>query len=210
MKKRILITWILMGITAGCSGWYSSQGDIYFQDDFSKPSSGWDRVSGSDGITDYADGKYRIFSFTADYYIWATTGRNFPADVRIEVDVEKKAGPDQDVFGILCRYRNEKNFYILMISGDGQAGIARRTPAGEMQMLSGDSMTVNPNIHPGLEINHLRADCAGTNLALYVNDVLVASAANAEITRGDAGLWLGAYDRPGSDLYFDDFIVRKP
>jgi hypothetical protein len=208
--KRFLVTWILLVITVGCNGWLSPRGDIYFQDDFSKSSSGWDRVSGSDGVTDYSGGSYRIFSAIPDYYIWATAGRNFPADVRIEVDVEKKAGPDQDVFGVLCRYRNEKSFYILMISGDGQAGIARRTPAGEVQMLSGDSMTVNPNIRSGLATNHLRADCYGANLALYVNDVLVASAANAEVAGGDAGLWLGSYDRPGSDLFFDNFIVRKP
>jgi hypothetical protein len=186
------------------------QGDVYFQDDFSNPASGWDRVKGADGVTDYVDGGYRIFSATPDYYLWAASGHSFPDDVRLEVDVTKKAGPDADVFGVLCRYRDNKNFYILMISGDGQGGIAKRSAAGDLVMLSGDSLKSNPGIRPGLASNHLRADCVGSNLSLYVNDLLVATAADEELTGGDAGLWLGAYDTPGSDLIFDNFVVRKP
>jgi hypothetical protein len=197
-------------VLAGCSAWSMPQGGVYFQDDFSNPSSGWDRVSGSDGLTDYADGAYRIFSATPNYYMWATPGRNFPGDVRIEVDVTKKSGPDADVFGVLCRYKDERNFYILMISGDGQAGIAKRSQTADLTILSGESLQTNPAIHPGLSTNHLRADCSGTSLALYVNGILVSTAADAEFSGGDAGLWLGAYDQPGTDLYFDNFVVRKP
>ncbi len=186
------------------------QGDVYFQDDFSNSSSGWDRVQGADGVTDYADGGYRLFSATPNYYMWATPGRDFADDVRIEVDVTKKDGPDSDVFGVLCRYQDAKNFYILMISGDGQAGIAKRSSAGDLVMLSGESLKSNPGIHPGLADNHLRADCIGASLSLFVNELLVATATDVEFSGGDAGLWLGAYDLPGSDLFFDNFIVRKP
>jgi hypothetical protein len=209
MRPRIGIL-LLALLLAGCSALSMPQGDVYFQDDFSNPLSGWDRLSASDGVTDYSDGAYRIFSATSDYYMWATPGRDFPNDVRIEVDVAKKDGPNEDVFGVLCRYRDEKNFYILMISADGQAGIAKRSAAGDLVMLSGESLQPDPAIRLGLATNHLRADCSGTSLALYVNGVLTATATDSEFSGGDAGLWLGAYDRPGSDVFFDDFIVRKP
>jgi hypothetical protein len=208
--NRFLWLGVLALALSGCSAFSAPQGDAYFQDDFSSAGSGWDRVEGSDGVTDYADGAYRIFSATPDYYMWATSGRSYPDDVRIEVDVVKKAGPDADVFGILCRYRDAKNFYILMISGDGQGGIAKRSSGGDLVMLSDDSLKSNPGIHTGLAANHLRADCVGSNLSLYVNDLLVATAADGELSGGDAGLWLGAYDNPGSDLFFDNFLVRKP
>ncbi len=209
MKNRIAF-FLLSLLLASCGIVSMPQGDLYFQDDFSDPGSGWDRVEGADGVTDYADGTYRIFSATANYYMWATPGRQFPGDVRIEVDVRKKSGPNSDVFGVLCRYRDEKNFYILMISGDGQAGIAKRSAAADLVMLSGESLKSNPAIHPGLSANHLRADCSGTSLSLYVNDILVSTATDAEFAAGDAGLWLGAYDHPGTDLFFDNFLVRKP
>ena len=209
LKNRIAL-FLLAILLASCGAWSMPQGDMYFQDDFSSTGSGWDRVEAADGVTDYADGTYRIFSATPDYYMWATPGRQFPGDVRIEVDVTKKSGPNADVFGVLCRYRDEKNFYILMISGDGQAGIAKRSAAADLVMLSGETLKSNPAIRPGLAANHLRADCSGISLSLYVNDVLVSTATDAEITAGDAGLWLGAYDQPGTDLFFDNFIVRKP
>jgi hypothetical protein len=206
--------WLLMGLFAlalgGCASASISPDGIYYQDDFSNPASGWDRAAGTDGVTDYSAGMYRIFSATSDYYMWATAHRSFPSDVRIEVDVTKKSGADQDVFGVLCRYKNEKNFYILMISGDGQAGIAKRTSDADLMMLSGESMKSDPSIHPGPATNHLRAECIGSKLSLYANDTLVASATDPDFTGGDAGLWLGTYDRPGTDLYFDNFIVRKP
>jgi hypothetical protein len=196
-------------LLAGCGVFGMPRGDEYFRDDFSSIFSGWDRVKASDGVTDYSDGAYRIFSATADYYMWATPGRTFPNDVRIEVDVTKKGGSDADVFGVLCRYQDKDNFYILMISGDGQAGIAKRS-AGVLMMLSGESLAFHPDIRRGLATNHLRADCSGAGLSLYANEILVAAASDSEFTGGDAGLWLGAYDRPGSDVFFDDFVVRKP
>jgi hypothetical protein len=209
MKNRIAL-FLLPILLASCGAWSVPQGDVYFQDDFSTPGSGWDRAQGADGVTDYADGAYRIFSATPDYYMWATPGRQFPGDVRIEVDITKKSGPNADVFGVLCRYKDEKNFYILMISGDSQAGIAKRSAAADLVMLSGETLKSNPAIRSGLAANHLRADCSGTSLSLYVNDVLVSTATDAEFSAGDAGLWLGAYDQPGTDLFFDNFIVRKP
>jgi hypothetical protein len=207
--RRAFAIGIAACFLSGCSLWSMDPGDVYFQDDFSNPGSGWDRVDAADGVTDYVDGAYRIFSATADYYLWATCGRKFPNDVRIEVDAVRRGGSDADVFGILCRYRNAKNFYILMISGDGQGGIAKQT-GGDLVMLSAESLKSNPGIHTGLEPNRLRADCVGSTLSLYVNELLVATASDAEFDGGDAGLWLGAYERPGSDVYFDNFIVRKP
>ncbi len=209
MRIRLAICFLALAL-GGCASGSISPDGVYYQDDFSNPASGWDRAAGSDGVTDYAAGMYRIFSATSDYYMWATAHRSFPSDVRIEVDVTKKSGADQDVFGVLCRYRNEKNFYILMISGDGQAGIAKRTSDADLTMLSGESMKSDPSIRPGPATNHLRAECVGSKLSLFANDTLVASATDPDFTGGDAGLWLGTYDRPGTDLYFDNFVVRKP
>jgi hypothetical protein len=208
--RRLLLFCSFALALGGCAAPSMPQGDVYYQDDFSNSASGWDRATGADGVTDYTAGAYRIFSATSDYYMWATAHRDFPSDVRIDVDVTKKAGADQDVFGLLCRYRDEKNFYILMISGDGQAGIAKRTSGSDLTMLSGTSMQTDASIHPGLATNHLRADCVGSTLSLYVNDTLAATATDPGLTGGDAGLWLGTYDQPGTDLYFDDFVVRKP
>ena len=76
--------------------------DVLFQDDFSDPSSGWDRVVTETGETDYMDGVYRIYANQPGTDIWATPGLHF-TDVRIEVDAAKVGGPDDNDFGVICR-----------------------------------------------------------------------------------------------------------
>jgi len=63
----------------------AGEAGILFQDDFSDSGSGWDQVSFETGVTDYADGVYRIYvnEPTVDY--WANPGLNF-GDVRVEVE----------------------------------------------------------------------------------------------------------------------------
>ena len=94
-----------------------NSGDLIFQDGFSDTSSGWDRVRTDDGITDYEEDRYRIVinSSNADY--WSNPGLHF-TDVRIDVDAGKNAGPDDNDFGVFCRYQDTENFYFLIISSD--------------------------------------------------------------------------------------------
>ena len=203
---------LLAPAATACTSAYAqaSPDGIYFTDDFSNPASGWDRVSGSDGLTDYSGGMYRIFSATPDYYLWATSGRRYPPDVVVEVDAVKKTGLDASVFGILCRYRDTGNFYILMITAEGQAGIARMLGGKGPELLTGATLKSAPSIQTGPSVNHLTARCVGSSISLEVNGSLAASAEDSALADGDAGLWLGTYDLPGTDVYFDNFVVRKP
>jgi hypothetical protein len=214
LKKLLLM---LIGIfpavvLSGCGSTVTviPGGDVYWQDDFSDPASGWDQANGTDGVTDYAGGVYRMFSALPDYYLWANPGKQFASDVRIEVEVVKTTGPDDSVFGIVCRYRNTDNYYVLMISGEGLAGIAKLQSGQGLTLISGESLAADANILKGLATNRLRADCIGDSLTLFVNDAQVASAADSALSGGDVGLFLGAFDMPGADVYFDNFTVRRP
>jgi hypothetical protein len=211
-KAWLAIPILLLWTLAGCRGSILTDlGDgTYYRDDFSDPASGWDRVSGDDGVTDYTKGAYRIFSELPDYYLWATSGKQYPTDVRIEVDVTQTAGTENSLFGILCRYQDTGNFYILMISGDGQAGIAKVQSGGGPFLLSGDVLARRTEILAGFSTNHLQADCAGNELSLYVNGALAASASDSSFSGGDAGLWLGDKDFPGAEVLFDNFLIRIP
>ena len=71
-------------------------------------------------------------------------------------------------------------------------------------------MKPNSAILTGAQDNRLRADCSGSQLTVYVNNVKLASATDAEYSSGDIGLLAGSFDQTGSDIYFDNFIVYKP
>ena len=181
---------------------------VLFQDDFSDTSSGWDRVDVSEGVTDYADGVYRIFVNTDNTDVWANPGLNF-TDMSIEVEATKVGGPDDNDFGVICRYEDVENFYMFIISSDGYFGILRVT-GGEQELLGESEMVYSDKIKTGNATNTLMADCVGTTLTLYVNGTPLISVEDSSLTSGDVGLVAGCFDVAGTDIHFDDFVVRQP
>jgi hypothetical protein len=189
----------------------TGDGMTYYHDDFSNPASGWDQVNAADGATEYADGQYRLYSALPNYLLWANPQKVFPEDVVIDVRATKKNGPDNNAFGILCRYQDARNYYALAITSDGQAGIAKVQNGQGPSLISGAHMEPAKGIEKGNSVNLLRAECVGNNLMLYANGVLVATATdNTFLSSSDAGLWLESYDDPGTEIFFNDFTVRHP
>jgi hypothetical protein len=182
--------------------------DVLFSDDFSDTSSGWDRVSADNGVTDYTDSQYRIFVNSAQHDFWANPGQSF-SDVSVEVDATKAAGPDNNDFGVICRYQDTQNFYSFLISSDGYYAIMKYS-GGDSQILGADAMLSTDAVQQGAATNHIRADCAGENLSLYANGQLLHSASDSEFASGDVGLMAGTFDEAGTDILFDNFVVSKP
>ncbi len=182
---------------------------VLFQDDFADPNSGWDRVQTEDGITDYTnDGAYRIQVNIPNTDIWANPGLDF-TDVRIEVDATKVGGPDDNDFGVQCRYQDIDNFYFFIISSDGYYAIGKLKD-GKETLLTGDVMDYSDAILQGFATNHLRADCVGNILSLYVNGAPLASVQDSDFRHGDVGLMAGTFDTPGTEILFDHFAVLRP
>jgi hypothetical protein len=183
-------------------------GSVLFQDDFSRNASGWDRYSDDTYVTDYESGGYRIAIFTPETNVWARPHLNFD-DTMVQVMATKLDGPDDNVFGVLCRYQDAKNFYFFLISSDGYCGIGIYQDGGEI-LLSSDAMLPSEAINQGEDTNHIRADCVGEELSLYINGALAAQAIASDWARGDVGLIAGTYDKPGTDLLFENFSVLLP
>ncbi|MBA4380323.1 MAG: hypothetical protein C0393_06565 [Anaerolinea sp.] len=219
MKKTFAVLAVLVLVTLACSfspvvtpageGGGGQQSNILFSDDFSSTNSGWDQFQGDEYLSDYANGGYRIYVNTTQYDAWANPSRSFPGDVRIEVDATKIGGPDDNDFGVICRYQDIDNFYYFLISSDGYAAIGKYE-GGSQQLISSDNMQKVDGINPGAATNHIRADCIGSELKLYVNGNLVATATDSSFTSGDVGLMAGTFDTAGTDILFDNFYVYKP
>ena len=186
----------------------STPSNVLFQDDFSDTASGWDRINTPDGITDYVDGVYRIYVNILNSDIWANPGLNL-SDVRLEVDATKVGGDDNNVFGLVCRYQDNDNFYFLVISSDGYHGIGK-VKEGVQTLIGMESMPPADQVNKGNATNHLRADCVGNNLTLYANGESFPSQTDSDFTSGDVGLFAGAFDTPGTDIHFDNFSVLRP
>ena len=95
----------------------AQSGDTLFYDDFTNPASGWERFTSAEGTMDYDGSGYRFLVNALQANFWSTPGKSF-RDVRLEVDVAKLSGPDENRIGLLCRF-TEGNYYFFMVSSDG-------------------------------------------------------------------------------------------
>ncbi len=181
---------------------------VLFKDDFSDKSSGWDSNSDATTNTDYLENGYQIKVDETNYYTWANPGKTF-SDVRVEVDAWKAAGPDGDA-AVICRYQNKSNFYMLGITTDGYYGITK-IKEDQDSLLGSDQLEFSKLIKTDAgAVNHLRADCVGNRLTLYVNGEILADVTDSDFTSGDVGLAGGTYEEAGTDMRFDNFIVYRP
>ena len=207
----------LMLLTSGCAPAGPSRGGaalaptaigVLFQDSFSDPSSGWDRRRDREMIADYDSGGYRIVVTAENSGAWGTSGRKF-ADAIIEVEATKVGGPDDNNFGILCRYRDESNYYQLTISSDGHYAIGKVVD-GDVALIGADKVQPSDAIQRGKATNRLRVVCAGDTLSLTVNGELLTTAEDDTFDSGDIGLIAGTYAKTGTDILFDNLVVKKP
>jgi hypothetical protein len=182
-------------------------GDTLFYDDFTNPATGWEHFTSAEGTMDYDGSGYRFLVNALQANFWSTPGKSF-RDVRLEVDVAKLSGPDENRIGLLCRFI-DGNYYFFMVSSDGYYTIGKYIGGNAIQ-LGQSEMQYNESIHTGLAVNHLRADCIGKTLTFYVNGNSVAQAQDADFPEGDIGLLAGTFAQPGVDVIFDNFVVLQP
>jgi hypothetical protein len=207
---RLLFICLALLLLAGCQeAWSDQDRSILFQDDFSSPQSNWDIYEDDSGAAGYQNGIYRIFVNETQADFWANPhGLKF-SDVQVEVQTQRAAGSENNVFGILCRYQNANNFYQLLVSSDGYYDISKviddqRIPLTGEQLLPSEAIPQDTNIL------QLRADCNGSQLVLFVNGKEIAQAQDSDLASGNVGLIAGSFETAGTEIYFDNFVVRKP
>ena len=143
------------------------------------------------------------------FFVWV---EDQPNDIRIEVDAKKQAGPDANHFGIICRLdrANTWDYYMFLITSEGKYGIAKSSRAEGTTWLGATELTPSDAINLGDEINHIRADCVGSTLTLYVNGQKLLEAQDSSLPEGDVGLVAGSTVEGGVDILFDDFKLYAP
>ena len=195
----------LPGTGGGCT---PDAGNL-FQDDFSDESCGWEDIfRDADGISDYDQGGFRLQVQQEQFDYWANPNVNF-SDVVIEADAKKIGGPDDNDFGVICRYVDTQNFYFFIIASDGFYAIGKSVN-GDYSYIGTDLMEPTDVVLGGDATNRIRADCVGSTLRLYANGSLLKEVTDSTFTSGDVGLIAGTFDTPGTDILFDNFIVRAP
>jgi tetratricopeptide (TPR) repeat protein len=187
------------------------EGRIY-ADDFSTPANGgWYGNGDGLGLAYFNQQGYRIAVPIGDTAVWANNSV-WVNDARIEVDAKLIGGSEDNLFGILCRFEDNGNFYVLVVSSDGYYGIGRRVNGGPLEPAAEGQgqLKLTDRIKTGEEINHISASCIGSKISLSVNGHKLIEVDDIGISAGASGLFVATYDPQGTDIMFDNFEVYEP
>jgi hypothetical protein len=187
-----------------------SSGDVIFVDDFSTSNENWDIWEKSDesAVSFFEDGLIMIVS-KPNLDIITTNNVSYP-DVLIQTAAQKRLGTNDNAYGIVCRYLNDRNYYGFLISSDGYYGIIK-VFEGDYKLLSSENLEFDEDIHQGKEENSILAKCEGNTLTLSINGIKKTSVIDGDLTTGKTGLITGSFSEADETaVLFDNFIVMVP
>lgn len=187
-------------------------GAALFADDFSgEQNCGWVEYNKGGAVVALENGVLNISTSSPGEIWWTNPERSFD-DVIINVTTSQISGVDDNAYGVICRYQDEENFYLFLISGDGYYAIGKYsgidvpitylTPDGQYQP--------SDLINQGETSNDIQASCIGDQLSLAVNGQPLLTVTDSDITSGDVGLASSALQQGTVEIAFDDFRVFAP
>ena len=164
-------------------------------------SNSWETFSSPSGSEfTIENGTYRAYS-AAPGFVW---GLNEQEHTNLVAEVEvTPLTPFTDISaGVMCRadVSNNGDGYYFMINANGYVSI-RIGQGNDVAPLV--DWQVSDAVHTGIDKNTIRAVCVGEQLAMYVNDVLVAEVVDGTYDSGFAGMAVAAGGN-AVDMSFDN------
>ena len=143
---------------------------------------------------------------------WSNPSLDPMEDVTVSAVARKTGGPDDNAFGLICRYQDPNNFYLFVISSDGFYAIGKvESGINNITYLSGaGEYQFTETIQQGVQENSIRATCEGDQLTLTVNGILLESVQDGTFSAGDVGVGLTAFEEGTASVEFDDIRVTLP
>lgn len=179
---------------------------LAFQDDFSSPI-GWSTEQSDTFGFQFARGGYRIHQDKKNTLVWSVKTDEY-SDVRLEVDGARFSGAQEGFYGLVCRHVSGGKYYALMVSGNGAYGIIKQA-GGQLEWLQ-QGIAPAGTINLGTGTNHLRGDCVGNTLTLYVNGHKLGEAQDSDYPSGAVGMGIRTLSLPVFDAQFDNFQLWLP
>ncbi len=205
MHARLVQVGMLAALLLSACESAAPASDTPFADDFSDPGSGWTTTDTEQLSISYEAGALHFRVDAPDTAAWAVAGKR-AANFVLDVDATQVEGPDNNHYGVVVRYADNRNFYRLDVSGDGYYSIQRYRD-GEWETLI--DWRESEAIRQGATTNHLQVIAEGPKLTWIVNGAVVDSIEDTDILVGDVGLTAGAFpDESGVHVTFDNFQVK--
>lgn len=215
IKHRLLWLFILASLLLACGTTEETatcdEAGFLFRDGFVDNRCGWLLYQDSGATVAIEEEVLTITSNQPGQIWWTNPGREFD-DVIVAVEARQIDGPDNNAYGVICRYQSEENFYVFLVSGDGYYAIGKYQTGSEQitYLLDGDAYQFSDVINQGVATNQIRASCVGNELGLSVNGIPLATVTDNTFVRGDIGLGASPLEAGTTIIHFDDIEVLAP
>lgn len=186
--------------------------DILFFDDFNgQQDCGWAIYSRGGGAAAIENASMQLTVTQPGQIWWTNPSRDFD-DVVIRAEARQVAGPNDNAYGLICRYQNEENFYVFLVSGDGYYAIGKYQSGNDNVIYLTENGQFQPsdNINQGVASNELRASCVGNQLSLEVNGIPLVTVSDPTFVTGDIGLAASTLQAGTAVIEFDNVQVTAP
>lgn len=186
--------------------------EILFFDDFNgEQDCGWATYNRGGGIAEIENAAMQLTVSQPGQVWWTNPARDFD-DVVIRAEARQVSGSNDNAYGLICRYQNEENFYIFLISGDGYYAIGKYQSGSEnVQYLTGDGQfQQSDTINTGVASNEMQVSCVGNELTLEVNGTPLLTVTDPTFVTGDIGLAASTLQAETGVIEFDNVQVTPP
>jgi hypothetical protein len=178
-----------------------------YVDNFDDPASGWKTVSDDSIKIQYQNSALNFTIDELDRIVWSTPNQKF-GDFTLDVDAAQLDGPDDNGYGVVVRYVDDRNFYRLEISGDGYFDVMKYKDGTWIKL---QDWIESAAIHQGATTNHLRVVAQGNRFTFSINNQVVNTFTDDDFRQGDIGLSASTYfDHAGVHISFDNLQVTGP
>jgi hypothetical protein len=208
----VTVSLVACSIVSGPTTDPCNENGALLRDDFSGAQNcGWREYNQGGAVVAIAEGTLSISTSQTGQIWWTNAGRDF-SDVIITVQARQSSGPNNNAYGVLCRYQDENNFYIFLISGDGYYAIGKYQ-TGEQQvtyLTPNQEYVFSDLINQGVATNLVRVSCVGNELSLSVNGLPLVTVTDDSFSGGDVGVGVSTLEPGTAVVQFDDLLVLAP
>ncbi len=182
---------------------------ILLEESFDDPLTPWMKTSGGNWATGIARKMY--FMIVSAPKVEITSARTWIklADVRIEADITQENG--EGYYGFNCRESAGGNYYTIFVTTDGHYGFGHNIN-NELHILEYWEL---PELDPPIDpkgTNHIRADCRGNALTLFINGVPIDRTTVDGLGPGYVGMMIGtrSEDTRRFVVFYDNLVIYAP
>ena len=181
--------------------------ELVLTETFDDPYAPWMKRKGGNWATGIAKKMYFMSVYGPKIEI--TSARTWLKldEVRIEADITHNNG--NGYYGFHCRESAGGNYYTIFITTDGYYGFGENRNDQLTVLESGPLPELDPPIDPK-GTNHVRADCRGNALTLYINDVAIDRTTIQGLGVGYVGMMIGTrLEDNRLTVYYDNLMIWK-